>query len=209
MTMINRGIQQFYANRAATMDSSIRWTHPAMLAFDSSVVLRAAAELSRFSWIDVGCGSGDLQRSLVNHYAFAVGIDAEAGMAKFWPIGPNSMFIPSSGGDVELAASVDLVTGFGLITCLEIDEELKLLAKARQWSQRAVFKHQVAHSEEIHFSGFSEHLQSNYWARYPSVRGQEERLKDFWDDVEIVRYPAELNQHADTFHAAFICRSMT
>ena len=204
---MNPIVQKFYQTITATADASIRWTSSSMLESDVQVILEAMASHSNFTWLDIGCGSGDLQRRLVGRWSFTVGVDAEPTMSKFWPVGPASVFVATPGTELGFAASVDLVTAFGLFTCIDLDEETKLLEKACSWSSTAVFKHQVAHEQEKIVSGFSEALKSEYWARYPSCEDQIHRLSKFWGSVEMVRYPDEFNLHSDTFHAAFICRN--
>lgn len=204
---MNPIVRTFYQTITATADVSIRWTSSLMLESDAKVILQAVASHPGFTWLDIGCGSGDLQRHLAGRWSFAVGVDAEPTMSRFWPVGPASEFAATPSTELEFAASVDLLTGFGLFTCINVAEEIELLEKACGWSSITIFMHQVAHEKEKVVSGYSEALKSEYWARYPSCEDQVHRLSKFWESVEMVRYPDELNLHPDTFHAAFVCRN--
>ncbi len=176
-----------------------------MLDFDVSVVQRLMADRPNFTWIDLGCGSGELQRRVSPRYGFALGIDAEPGMAKFWPPDSRSWFLCSPIEGLTLSARVDLVTAFGLVTCLSPESEEALLKLARNVSGRFILKHQVSRASEFVVDGYSKDLGTHYWGRYPSFDSQLKFLKTVWPSVKVVRYPDFLNRHANSFHAAFVC----
>lgn len=201
-------VRSFYRNRSGVDAESIRWTGQQMLSFDADVIQRRLPPHERGTWVDVGCGSGDLQKRLGRLYRFVIGIDAEPQMKRFWPTNSHSAFIASEIADLVLSVQADLATAFGVVTCIEGSDESRLLEQMREWSPLAILKHQVSLQAEKIVSGYSAELECEYWARYPNMTRQFDLLASFWDSVEVITYPSQLNKHADTVHAAFVCSAL-
>ena len=201
-------VKDFYRSRSSVNAESIRWTGQQMLSFDADVIQHRLPPHERRTWVDVGCGSGDLQKRLYRLYQFVIGIDAEPQMKRFWQTDSCSAFIASEIADLDLGVQADLATAFGVVTCIEESDEFRLLEMMREWSPLAVLKHQVSlHTEKI-VSGYSSELKCEYWARYPNLTRQFKLLASFWNTIEVIPYPKILNKHADTVHAAFVCSAL-
>lgn len=204
-------VQKFWERKASECSSSIRWTGPEMLSVDSGIIhgvindLNSGAEIN---WLDIGSGSGDLQRALGDTYGFCLATDAEPGMSKFYANLERTAFLALPFDQISGVGSFDLVTAFGLVTYLNQELAQKLYGVLADFTQKGsvIVKNQVTSEDPKTVSKFSPELQAEYFGWYPNVEEQKNELKKYFRSVKIEEYPQKLNSHADSFHAAFICK---
>jgi hypothetical protein len=67
-----------------------------------------------------------------------------------------------------------------------------------------VIKNQCSNSSEFVVHGYSEHLQGDYWGRYPAVVEQEARIRRYFEQVQVLRYPENFNKWENSSHLAFV-----
>lgn len=204
-------VKTFWEKKASEASSSIRWTGPEMLRVDSGIIQGVMNELNsaaRSTWLDIGSGSGDLQRALGGGYAFCLATDAEPGMSKFYGNLDRTAFLALPFDEITGVGSFDLVTAFGLVTCLNQELEQKLYGVLADFTQKGsvIVKNQVTSGNPKTVSKFSPELKAEYFGWYPNVEEQQKELKKYFSSVNVEKYPRELNPHPDSFHAAFICR---
>ncbi len=205
-------IRTFWKRRAERSESSIRWSSSAMLRTDVEILRRYRRNDRPLNWLDVGCGSGDLQRALRGEYDFCLGLDAEMEMQRMFPTDGRTAFLRASAGELLGRAQFDLVTAFGLVTSLDRSEEVSLyrfLAEMTAPEGTCIVKNQVSQGSEVVINKFSTALEDTYWGRYPSRSQQEADLEEVFGVVRFVPYPSHLNTNDGMIHGAFVCRMVS
>jgi len=183
-----------------------RWTSNEMLDFDLRL-LRGLAP-NPVSILDLGSGHGELSRPLAGDHADLVAVDfAPAYGSSFG--GARHTFVPANLEDFESARNFDLILLFGVVTYTDIEQEARLYRRIVRWLDGdglLVVKNQCALGTELVKTGYSEALDAEYSARYPTAEEQHQMLASVFGSVEEQKYPDPLNTWADTVHIAFICR---
>lgn len=203
---MNSIVDDFWKKVSGEAEDSIRWTPKEMLEEDKNVIT-TAMNSSGWSWLDIGAGSGDLQKSLQDNFGFCLAVDAEPQMSKFFTRLRKVSFLPLSVAEIDGTGDFDLVTAFGLVTCLTELEEKDLYRRISHMTKfgKVIVKNQVAFGKAKVVEHFSENLGTEYFGRYPNFEKQGDLLSEYFEVIDLHRYPDALNKHADTFHAAFVC----
>ncbi len=203
-------VSRFY-EEVAKSGRSMRWTSHEMLNFDVSVIQEAMALKPGFSWIDIGCGTGEVQNEISGKYRFCLGVDPEIGFKEKFLASASNYFLPGSVGEIKVSGEFDLASAFGVVTHLTEEEELDLYMALRSLSINGVtiVKHQCSLSEEMYFDGYSENLKADYSSRYPSLTSQINTLESLFDEVRVIEYPSALNKNDGCGFFAFVCKNET
>lgn len=197
-------IRQFWAEKARS--ASNRWTSPDMLEFELALLEPLAAQARVV--LDLGSGHGDLSRRLCPPGRRLVAVDWEDGFAAAFSE-PHHEFRTCLVTDFTTDEEFDLALLFGVITCLELEQELQVydrLAAAVAPGGTAVVKNQCATGEEFVVDTHSEALGTRYAGRYPALAEQQARLEAVFAEVEPVDYPDQFNPWLNSRHVAFLCR---
>lgn len=198
--------REFYAMRAATTTGSIRWTGGGMLEFDLRVIRPHVKVTTHL--LDLGCGTGDLALALLDEVKSVTLVDMVPEFLERIPDDPRITAVVATVTEFEPSGNFDLGLLFGVVTHLSpAEEEAAYRAlRAAVPDGTVIVKHQCGIKGDIEIDKFSERTHSRYMARYPGIANQAERLRAHFRSVEVVPYPAQLNQWDETGHAAFICR---
>ena len=199
----DRQIREFWRSRAAAQPT--RWTPGGLLSYEVAY-LQAAAPAPE-AILDLGSGAGELSRALCTPVTKLDAVDFTEAYRKYF-VQPGQVFHLSSVLSFEPTQQYDLVLLFGVCTYLSEDEESRMLKRLPSFLNPgglAVVKHQCSNGETINFSGWSEDLNAEYTARYPSVEGQEVRLRASFKSVRRLTYPSRFQQWPDTEHVGFVC----
>ncbi|MCW2667005.1 MAG: Methyltransferase domain protein [Frankiales bacterium] len=197
-------LRGFWADKAR--EASNRWTSPDLLAYELSL-LAPLAQGAR-SVLDLGSGHGDLSRRLCPPGTRLVAVDWEPGFATAYTE-PEHAFVQSLVTDFRTDERFDLVLLFGVVTCLELAEELQVygaLAAHVGPGGVAVVKNQCSTGREFAVDTHSEALATRYSGRYPSDEEQQARLQAVFADIEVIHYPDQFNPWPNSRHLAFVCR---
>jgi len=203
----NHYVTDFWKKRVRESSGNLRWTSQEMTMQDVRLLNSCEVTKRMFTWADIGCGTGELQTHFLQRYSFCVGIDAEPEMSSHFLRNERNIFLESNIKNLNLDGTFDLVTAFGLITCLSAEDEILLYKKMSHLTKTgvAVVKNQCSVGKEKIVDKFSAKLESHYWARYPMLEQQKTSLESYFSKVKIEKYPDNLQEHEDTFHVAFIC----
>jgi cyclopropane fatty-acyl-phospholipid synthase-like methyltransferase len=186
--------------------NSNRWTGSQLLQYDIEIV--KSLSHSPKSILDLGCGSGELSKSLIPVDGNLTAVDFEKGFARFFA-GPNMEFFCSDVASFEIKKEFDLILAFGLVTHLDTQSEKRLYANISKLlgpGGVALVKNQVSlGNEDFVFNGYSEKLKMIYSARYPSLATQAGILEAMFRNVSIHKYPQEHQHQKDTQHVLFSC----
>lgn len=203
--------ERFWQQRAVDSKESIRWTGSGLLDEDVFVISEELRNLNTqgANWLDVGSGSGDLQSALKGRFGFCLATDAEPKMAKFYEEIDRTAFLCLPFQDLRGSGKFDLVTAFGLVTCLDQAQESILYSALSEFTIKGtvIVKNQVTDGEPITVKGFSEALSADYSGWYPNIDEQKRGLEKYFGNVDIHKYPVETRQHKNSFHVAFICKN--
>lgn len=197
-------IDQFWRQRSSQGDG--RWTEPGML--DYEVALLSPHVIPNCHILDLGSGSAALSRRLLGPSSTLTAVDKYRGFLDSIPPDPRITTLCSDVVNFEYPVAYNLILLFGVVTHLDLEEELKVYAKAaRGLAVPGVFvvKNQVSRAEEKLVDGYSETLKCHYVGRYPDIPGQAARLGRIFSRVEVHAYPNQFDKWPDTTHACFIC----
>lgn len=208
---MSKKVVDFWKAQAIQSETSIRWTPLEMLFTDKKIlegIINAWERSNPINWLDVGAGSGDLQKALLGKFGFCLATDAEQTMIKFFEGISNVAFLPSGLEALKGVGDFGLVTAFGLVTYLEQEEEEELYLTLSRYTVNGtvVVKNQVTEGKSKRVETFSEQFQMEYFGRYPNLEEQKARLEKQFGEVKVLEYPDELNIHLDTRHVAFVCK---
>lgn len=194
-------IRNFWARKAS--ESSNRWTSSEVLAFERRMLKPLIGK--SFSILDLGCGHGELSRSLVDEHCELLGVDFIPDYSRSFKE-PNHSFIESAVTEFTVTRTFDLVLLFGVVTYLTLSEEINVyrtIDRALSVRGIAVIKNQCSFENEFFINRYSDVLRADYSARYPTVSEQCSRLQDVFPAVRMVHYPNELNAWTNSRHVAF------
>lgn len=197
-------IDQFWQRRAEQGDG--RWTEKSML--DHELALLSPYVVPGCRILDLGSGSATLSIRLMGPSSTLTAVDKYSGFLDSIPPAPRITTRCSDVVDFDYPSSYDLILLFGVVTHLDVAEELKVYEKAANGladSGVLVVKNQVSRAEEKSVDGYSETLQCHYVGRYPDIPGQLTRLKRFFGKVEVHSYPSQFDKWPDTQHVCFFC----
>lgn len=196
-------IKEFWTEKSK--EKSNRWSGNSILEYERKLIAPYAKRANKV--IDIGCGHGELSRSIVDEHTYLLGVDYihdyETSFNK-----PNQNFVCRSLNEYKPVEVFDLAILFGVVTYLDAEEENNiycLLSKCISSTGVAVVKNQCSRGQEFIFNGYSEALKTSYSARYPEYKKQIDNLKYWFNDVKAINYPQELNKWKNTFHVAFFC----
>jgi trans-aconitate methyltransferase len=176
-----------------------------LLSYEVAYLQAAAAAPGAI--LDLGSGAGELSRALCTPVTKLDAVDFTEAYRKYF-VKPDQVFHLSSVLSFEPTRQYDLVLLFGVCTYLSEDEELRMLKRLPSFLNPggvAVVKNQCSTGETINYSGWSEDLNAEYISRYPSVEGQEARLRANFKSVRTLTYPSRFQRWPDTEHVGFVC----
>ena len=128
--------------------------------------------------LDLGSGSGELSRNLCRESDRLTAVDLGTHYAQCFKDN-NHSFIVSNLLDYETEEKFDIVLLFGVVTYLMPIEENDVYSKISNFLAPqgfAVIKNQCSDAESFIINEFSQKLEIDYSARYPSIPEQQQYL---------------------------------
>lgn len=204
--MINEFAQEFWRQRAESTDASIRWTDQRMLDVDVSLLVGVVPQGA--SLLDLGCGTGDVFLAILDRLSRVTAVDMIPDFLDRIPSDPRITTVASEVASFASADTFDVGIMFGVVTHLTLEQERGAYEALRAAVPHGtvVVKNQCGRDADLDVDRWSEAFSSRYIGRYPHVDAQAARLREVFGEVEVVPYPAEVNQWADSLHVAFVCR---
>lgn len=196
-----RIIDDFWARKS--QEETNRWTSSEFLRFEQEQLIKLVQPGGRL--LDLGCGAGDLSRSLARANMFLTGVDYQESYGAFFDAG-NESFFCSQAQDFLVDKQFDLILLMGVVTHLEASVERLLYSNCRLMLEEQgtfVVKNQCSRHETFWVEGFSESLGCEYSARYPSIDDQLALLSECFEQVDVLLYPDHLNSWPDSQHVMF------
>lgn len=204
--MISEFAQEFWDERARMTGGSIRWTDGAMLEIDLALLASVLPE--RATLLDLGCGTGDLFLGVLDRLDAVVAVDFIADFLDRIPDDDRITKVVSPINEFTPDRTFDAAVMFGVVTHLTADDELAAYRTLRAAVPNGVVvvKNQCGRDGDVEVDGWSEAFARRYVARYPHVDAQASRLGEFFSEVDVVRYPDDVNRWSNSQHVAFVCR---
>jgi cyclopropane fatty-acyl-phospholipid synthase-like methyltransferase len=204
-------VDEFWLERAKYADPRIatHYKHDDALQFDLALALQYVQKDSFV--LDLGCGSGALINSLVEHCSYVEGVDKVAGLMRHCRTDlPGKLkCVESDVMDYKSDRKFDIVLLFGVANFLTKEEQRSLYSRIGTFLKpngAFIAKHACGVTEEVFVDTFSEVVGSRYNARYPNLSDEISCLEENFDVKVHDVYPAYLNPWNDTHFYAFICR---
>ncbi len=204
--MIGDFAKEFWRGRAEATDASIRWTDEQMLELDIELVGRLTPEGA--SLLDLGCGTGDIFLGMLDRFSHVTAVDMIDDFLARLPDDPRIEPVVSELTAFAPQRAYDVAIMFGVVTHLSEADERRAYETLRAAVPEGtvVVKNQCGREHDIDVDGHSEAIGGRYVGRYPAVDAQAARLREYFGEVEVVRYPDAVNRWPDSLHAAFVCR---
>lgn len=197
-------IESFWRSRAA--DGQGRWTDERMCEFEVDVLSPHLKASSRI--LDLGSGDATLSTRLLPQASTLTVVEKQGEFLGRITDSPKIAKYCCDVADFPYPESYDLVLMFGVVTHLEVEEEIGIYRQvAACLAPDGVFavKNQVSRSAELVIDRFSEQLACRYVGRYPDAQRQRELLERHFGEVATVHYPANFNKWPETEHMLFLC----
>ncbi|MCM2305842.1 MAG: class I SAM-dependent methyltransferase [Sulfuritalea sp.] len=205
--MDKRVIDQFWRQRAT--EGGGRWTEPEMLDYELSMLTPYVGANCHI--LDLGSGPAALSTRLLGPSCRLTAVDKYQSFLDSIPSDPRINTVCSDVVNFSYTtATYDLILLFGVVTHLDLAEELAVYENAARGladSGVLAVKNQSSHHGEKQVDGYSESLKCHYVGRYPDIPGQAARLGRFFGKVEIRHYPPAFDKWPDTTHVCFLCSS--
>jgi len=197
-------IDSFWRSRAA--DGQGRWTEEVMCEFEISMLTPHIRPSTRM--LDLGSGDATLSTRLLAQASALTVVEKQAAFLERIANSPKIVKYCCDIADFPYPDNYDLVLLFGVVTHLEVEEEIRIyrqIASCLVAEGVFVVKNQVSRSTELVIDRFSEQLACRYVGRYPEAQRQRELLESHFGKVTPVRYPENFNKWPETEHMLFIC----
>ncbi|XZE45065.1 class I SAM-dependent methyltransferase [Pirellulaceae bacterium SH467] len=161
--------------------------------------------------LDLGAGTCTLAQELLPIASRIIAVDKFEGFLNRAPIDAKLETVCSDAATFLVDMRFDAILLFGVVNFLTVEAEASLYKNcATMLAADGVFivKNQCGIEKEIVVDKFSEELQCNYHARYPSVENQQGLLSQHFDTQLFDIYPNHINRWSDTHFYAFECRKV-
>jgi 2-polyprenyl-3-methyl-5-hydroxy-6-metoxy-1,4-benzoquinol methylase len=181
-----------------------RWTGEDILNYELSVLGNLVLPGSKI--LDLGSGSGELSRNLCRESDWLTAVDLGTHYAQCF-LKNNHNFIFSNVLDYKTEEKFDIVLLFGVVTYLMPIEENDVYSKISSFLAPqgiAIIKNQCSDAESFIINEYSQKLEIDYSARYPSIAEQHQYLSLYFSKIQILKYPANLKRHNNSTHVMFI-----
>jgi len=197
-------VRSFWQRRAET--GATRWTADEFFLYEQNVLRPHVAEGA--SILDLGSGFGELSRSICPDSGKLTAVDLMHEYSSAFEEDARYVFVQSSVDTYVPTRTFDVVLLFGVVTHLTVEQEQRTYAVIRSALAEggtAFIKNQCSDDSDLWIDTYSEALQCDYQARYPSVATQQKLLREKFRLVESITYPPNLKTHQNTSHVLFVC----
>jgi SAM-dependent methyltransferase len=161
--------------------------------------------------LDVGSGTGLITNKLIDKVSHITAVEKFEGFTKYIVNHPNMLVINADILGFKIRKQFDLVLFLGVAQCFKkidaVEMYRSLFEMTKPGGVLIVRMHCGLEKDKI-INGFSEELQTNYFAEYRYVNDEIETLKMVgYDTVEKHDIlPDSLNVWPDTRHFIFVCK---
>jgi len=197
-------VQNFWRRRAAT--GATRWTMDEFFVFERQFLLSHISQGD--SLLDLGSGFGELSRSICPDNGNLTAVDLMLEYSSAFEDDSRFDFVQSSVDTFNPTTTFDVVLLFGVVTHLTLEQEQRtyeVIRSALAQGGTAFIKNQCSDDSDLWVDTYSEALQCDYQARYPSIATQHGLLRETFRLVETITYPPNLKIHQNTTHILFVC----
>lgn len=162
------------------------------------------------SILDLGCGTGILEKRLAPEVGRILGIDKYQEFLNKAYQAPNVEYLERELSTFTIDEQFDLILLFGItmyLTDEQIDILLENIHKMMKKTGVFVIKNQWGINDDLTVSNYSEQLDSLYYAKYRSIKSMYKTItsKGFSCDIQDI-YPSRLNKWHDTHEYALVLR---
>ena len=201
-------IDSFWTARTKIEDPRIatNYRDDGRLEYDIALVEKHLTQDARI--LDLGAGTCTLARRFLDTCEQVVAVDKFDAFFGKVPEHPKLRKIRADVSDFSIDETFNLILLFGVVNFLSSNEERRLYGScAKMLGQGGTFivKNQCGVREDVVVDSYSEELGAHYYANYPAVDGQRERLSEYFKVELLDIYPAELNRWENTHFYAFVC----
>jgi SAM-dependent methyltransferase len=160
--------------------------------------------------LDIGSGSGLIINKLVDHVKQITAVEKFEGFTKFILNTEKIFVIHADLRGFKLRKQFDVVLSFGVAQCFAEKEAYEIYKNCFDMVKpggKMIVRVHCALEEDKTVDGFSEELQTNYFAQYRNVEKEMSYLKNLgFNSVEKFDiFSDELNVWKDTRHFIFVC----
>ncbi len=160
--------------------------------------------------LDLGAGTGLLINHLANDYKKIVAVEKYVEFSNFIIQSSSLEIINADLLKFTIDRYFDFISLFGVMNCFNEEEATIVYKKAFSFLEeegKLIVKNQMGIYEDVLIDGFSEELQTDYYAEYRHLDKEIGLLKNIgFNKIEVVDiYPPEYNRWENTHFYALVC----
>jgi len=164
--------------------------------------------------LDLGSGTGLLINNIVNDFAKIIAVEKYKKFSNFIVKNSNIQIFNQDLLDLNIENSIaDIVSLFGVMNCFNVEEATIIYKKSFDLLNKdglLIIKNQMGIYEDVTIDGFSDELQTNYYANYRQVDKEIKMIESLGfvlmhkEDI----YPKEYNRWESTHFYALVFKKV-
>lgn len=211
--MGNKKTHQYYENMSKVIKSAIETRNKAKDSSQLDIAfIRKYADACK-TLLDLGSGSGLILNHITDLFEQIVAVEKYPALSRFINPCEKIKLRTEDLLQFDTDEKFDMVTCFAVMQLFGTEEAIDLYKKMFKFTAPAgtlIVKHQLGVADDVLIDGYSEELQTDYYAEYRWVEKEKQLLQEAgFPDVEIVDiYPSEYNRWSNTHFYALVCRKV-
>ena len=210
-TIGSKGAHKYYINLATRITKP---TDTRNKALDSSIhderFIKEIAKDRHLSWLELGAGTGLMTNKLAKEFVRVLAVEKYPEFATHILPAPNVDILIADLNTLQLHASFDLVTLFGVMNYFNVNEALNIYTRVREMiaaDGTLVIKNQMGTVSDVIVDERSKELETYYFSHYRSISHEQKLLESCGFKVSKVTdiYPDKFNRWDNTRFTALTC----
>ncbi len=210
--MKNEDVIQYYDKMAKNIKVATETRNKArdFSQFDIQFMKERASKNNTL--LDLGAGTGLLINALVDDFKHITAIEKYPAFSKFITDSPKVEVINADVLSLDLELGLfDMLSLFGIMNCFNQEEATSIYQNAYRFLKpegQIIVKNQLGIHEDVTVEGYSEEIESNYFANYRHVDKEILILEQsgFSNIKQFDIYPAEYNRWDNTHFYALTAK---
>ena len=209
--MKNKDAQSYYDEMAKRIENPYETRNKAKDFSRYDIEFMKQYVNKNFVLLDLGSGTGLLINHLVEDFKKIIAVEKYPEFSRFINNHENLTIINEDIMDFNMTEAIDVASLFGVMSCFNCEEAKTVYYKVFNMLQdngTLIVKNQMGVSQDVVIAGWSNELQTNYFAEYRYVDAEIKLLESigFKRIEKIDIYPQEYNRWVNTHFYALVCK---
>ncbi len=209
--MKNRDVQFYYQNMAKKIKRPEETRNKAKDFSKYDIEFMKQYSNKERVLLDLGSGTGLLVNHLCDDFKKIIAVEKFPEFSKFIKTHDKLEVVNQDIIAFETVESVDIISLFGVMNCFNQEEAIVIYNKVYDMLSNdglLIIKNQMGVYQDVIVDGWSEELETEYFAEYRNVDSEISVLRTlgFTDIDKVDIYPQEYNRWDNTHFYALVCR---